>query len=321
MTDGNAQSIDAWTAYWRTGRGASCFDGSDMEVRLTHLWNEFADLLPDRARLLDLATGNGTVARICAARARSRRITLQIDAVDAAAIDPDKYARPTALNLREIRFHAGVRLESLPFADESFDGVVSQFGFEYADEAAAASEAVRVLAPGGRLRLVIHARDGAISQDIGRRLERLRGVLAEKGPAALVLALARAAEAGDDAAVKRESEHLAGAAARVRQLSLDPPPEDAALFYAREFLELWLLRGRYRRPDLRRSVEDGWMNAKGVAIRQEQMLEVARSSEQMAALSARLTALGLTVDQAFAIRDQRRGVQIAWLLTARKPVK
>jgi len=51
------------------------------------------------------------------------------------------------------------------------------------------------------------------------------------------------------------------------------------------------------------------------------MLKVARSSEQMAVLSARLTALGLTVDQAFAIRDQRRGVQIAWLLTARKPVK
>ena len=92
MTGDNVQSIDTWTAYWRTGRGASCFDGSDMEVRPTQIWNGFVDLLPDGARLLDLATGNGTAARICAAQARVRKVHLRIEAVDATEIDPPMYA-------------------------------------------------------------------------------------------------------------------------------------------------------------------------------------------------------------------------------------
>lgn len=35
MTVDNAQSIDAWTSYWRTGTGVSCFSGHHMALRLT----------------------------------------------------------------------------------------------------------------------------------------------------------------------------------------------------------------------------------------------------------------------------------------------
>jgi SAM-dependent methyltransferase len=319
MADENSQPRDAWTVYWRAGRSASCFEGSDLEVRLTQLWDEFVDRLPTGARVLDLATGNGTVARSCAARARARNLSLRIDAVDAAAIDPPACVADADDLLRDVQFHANTRLEALPFPDGVFHGIVSQFGFEYADEEPAAAEAVRCMAPGGRMRLVLHARDGAVRRDIGRRLERLKSVLDANGAVSLVLTLARAAEAGDSATLRRESGRLPGAAEQVRRLARRPPPDDAALFYAAETLQLWAQRASYWPADLRRSVEDGWNNAMGVAMRQEQMQQAARSAEQIARIGARFTASGLTVDATRPIRDDRRGVQIAWMIDAHKP--
>jgi SAM-dependent methyltransferase len=312
-------SIDSWTAYWRSGRGASCFEGCDTELRLTQVWNEFVDMLADGARLLDLATGNGTVVRSCAARARARNVRLHIDAVDASEIDPPRHVADAEQLFRDVRFRGTTRLEALPFPDAAFDAVVSQFGFEYASEEQAAAEAVRVLAPGGRLRFIMHARDGAVSRDIGLRLERLRSALAEKGPIALVLALARAAEAGDAATLSRESAHLPAAVELTRRLAARPLPDDAALFYSREFLQLWERRPRYRPAALRRSLEEGWINANGVATRQAELLRVAASADDMARIGARLASAGLTADAMREIRDERRGVQIAWMLDARRP--
>ena len=319
MTGNDRHSIDSWTAYWRTGTGASCFEGPEVELRLAQVWNEYVDALPDGARILDLATGNGTVAKSCAARARARGVGLEIEAVDAAEIDPPRCVPDPDKLFSHVRFRSAVRLEDLPFGDREFDGVVSQFGFEYADEERATAEAARVLAPGGRLRLVVHARDGAVSRDIGRRLERLRSVLADNGPLSLVRALARAAEAGNVAAVNSMSTHLAAAAELTRRLGVNPPPDDSALFYSREFLSLWAQRSRYWPKDLRASVEQGFANANGVAIRQEQMLTVARSEEDIERMAGRFGSAGLTLGGVDPIRDERRGVQIAWLLEAAKP--
>jgi arsenite methyltransferase len=46
--------------------------------------------------------------------------------------------------------------ESLPFADASFDRVISNAGVPYMDIAKAFAEAHRVLLPGGRLSMSIH---------------------------------------------------------------------------------------------------------------------------------------------------------------------
>jgi ubiquinone/menaquinone biosynthesis C-methylase UbiE len=319
MIDDSAQAIDAWTAYWRSGRAASCFEGCDTEVRLTQMWNEFADALADGARLLDLATGNGTVVRTCVARARRRNIRLHIEAVDAAEIDPQRHVGDAEQLFRDVHFRGRIRLEALPFGDAAFDAVVSQFGFEYANEEQAAAEAARVLAPGGGLRFIMHARDGAVSRDIGVRLERLRRVLAEDGPVELVLALARAAEAGDAATLTRKSARVPAAIELVRQLADHPPPDDAALFYSREFVQLWDRRARYWPSELRRSLEGGWSNANGVAIRQAELLRVARSADDMARVGAQLAADGLIVDATREIRHDRRAVQIAWMIDAHKP--
>lgn len=310
--------IDAWTEYWKSGRAASCFEGSDVEVRLNRLWDELVDELGDGARVLDLATGNGTVAACCAARARARGIRLVVEGVDAAAIDPPRYAADPGGLLHDVRFRGGVRLEELPFADSAFDGIVSQFGFEYAAEEQAAAEVARCLARGGRLRFVLHAREGAVARDTRVRLERLRSVSREDGALAVVRALARALAARDRASLAANSAKLQAAALQARRLSVNPPPEDAALFYSSEFLDLWAKRDRYRPQDLRRSIEEGWANALGVARRQEEMLAASRSAADLAGLRERFARLGLEVSEPGELRGAR-GLQIAWRLDAVKP--
>ena len=47
-------------------------------------------------------------------------------------------------------------MESMPFADASFDGGVSQFGIEYADVSGAAAELARVLKPRAPVAFVVH---------------------------------------------------------------------------------------------------------------------------------------------------------------------
>lgn len=312
------EEIDSWTEYWRTGASESCIASPEMKIRLTALWDEFVDDLSDGSRILDVATGNGTVALNCISRARTRKIGLQVDAVDAADIKPKKFVKRPGLLNHEVNFFGGVQIENLPFADGCFAGVVSQFGFEYADEEPAVSEVSRVLAPGGKLRLIIHAHDGAISNDIGVRLERLHSVLAENGPVSLVLTLARAAENGDTETLNQKTKYMTAATELTRTLAENPLPDDSALFYSTEFLNLWARRNDYRPADLRRSLEQGWFNANGTALRQSQMLRVARSEQDIGRIYQRFEEAGLIMDMASPIHDHIRNVQTAWILNGRK---
>jgi len=318
MTGHNAQENKFWTEYWQTGAPVSCVASPEMEAHLTFLWDEFVDGLADGSRILDLATGNGIVALNCKSRARTRKIHLQVDAVDAADINPKICVKDKGQLYREVSFFGGIQLEDLPFADDCFSGVVSQFGFEYADEGRAVAEISRVLMPGGQLRLIIHAQDGAVSRDIGKRLERLKSVLAENGPVSLVLELARAAEVGDSRTLERKSKHIPTAIELNRRLADNPLPDDTALFYATEFLTLWAQRSRYRPADLRRSIEQGWFNASGTAVRQAQMLRAARSEHDIGRIRERFETIGLTIDTVSPVHDSHRNIQNSWMVNGRK---
>ncbi|MFN4023881.1 MAG: class I SAM-dependent methyltransferase [Hyphomonas sp.] len=303
-------SVRAWTDYWRTGQGASCFHGQATERALNEVWRSFVADLADGARVIDLAAGNGAAARECLAASGALGRQIAIDAVDAAAVQPPG---PVPAQLR---FHSGVRLERLPFDEATFDAAISQFGFEYAEAGPAALEAARVLRPGGQLRLVIHARDGGVFRDISARVERLNQVLAETGAATLVRTLARAAAAGDEAELARAGALLPAAVETLRRIAPGAPQDDAAMFYASAFLQDWAQRSRYRPEDLRRAIDDGWANATGVAQRQADMLRAARSREDIAELGETLRAAGFDYPTVSGISDAARGDQIAWQLDA-----
>jgi SAM-dependent methyltransferase len=114
------------------------------------LFGEWAARVADAAgvrpgdRVLDVACGTGVLARACAARTGpSGAVT---------GVDPNQGMLSVASGIdAAIRWRPG-HAESLPFRDESFDVVASQFGLMFfADRLSAVREMLRVSVPGGRI--------------------------------------------------------------------------------------------------------------------------------------------------------------------------
>lgn len=131
-------------------------------------WANFAEQIPQNARVLDIATGSGKVPLML----RHIRPDLELTGIDLA--DP----LPPAP--RSVRLIGGIAMTDLPFDDSSFDAVVSQFGFEYGNTEAAAEEILRVLRPGGRIGLMVHRGDGPILAHNRKREEQIRWVKEEQ---------------------------------------------------------------------------------------------------------------------------------------------
>lgn len=100
------------------------------------------------SRVLDVACGTGILAREIASRTSSTGAV--------TGLDPGAGMLAVAEQLAPgVEWRQGVA-ESLPFEDDSFDAVVSQFGLMFFDDRRAAlREAVRVLAPEGHLAMAV----------------------------------------------------------------------------------------------------------------------------------------------------------------------
>ncbi len=118
-------------------------------------------------RVLDVAAGNGNATL---AAARRGAVVTSTDYVSSLLEDGAERARAEHLN---VRFEVA-DAEALPYADGSFDAVVSTFGVMFSpDHAKAASEMARVCRPGGRIGLANWTPEGFIGQvfkTLGRQL-------------------------------------------------------------------------------------------------------------------------------------------------------
>jgi SAM-dependent methyltransferase len=166
-----------WRDYWRAGQtGVS---GADEAARgpagdTAPVWRSWFAALADGARILDLATGGGAVLRHAAASAAGAGKTFHLTGVDQAALPDD----PALQNLG-VRRLGETPAEDLPFPEESFDIVTSQFGIEYADCARALHGVARVLRPGGAARMLIHHADSEITRQARVRITAYDAVIGD----------------------------------------------------------------------------------------------------------------------------------------------
>jgi ubiquinone/menaquinone biosynthesis C-methylase UbiE len=167
-TDLNALKSRQQTA-WASGDYAVI--GTTLQIVGEQL-AEACDLRWDE-RVLDVAAGNGNATLAAARRG------CQVTSTDYV---------PTLLERGAARAHAeGLTVkfqtadaEALPFADASFDAVLSTFGVMFTpDQAKAAAELARVCRPGGRIGLANWTPQGFIGQvfkTLGRQLPPPPGV-------------------------------------------------------------------------------------------------------------------------------------------------
>ncbi len=290
-------SAAPWDQYWRSGQKHSCFSRGEP-VAHRAFWNSFFAACPRGARVLDLACGAGAVASIARDAARGFEITGADFSTEIAPVEG-------------IRFVQGARLENLPLPDASFDVVVSQYGFEYADAAAATPELVRVLAPGGEVALIVHAQEGPPVQDILGRLARARRMLAADGLADLVLRL------GEALAVGAPADDLLAAAEAARAVEAkadhDPTTRRVLGILSDALLGRRMFGGAYVR-DTARGIND---ELQQYATRIAAMTEAALSEPDAAALALRLQSLGLAPEPVVAAHADN-GDLAGWLVRARR---
>lgn len=171
--------IDPWTVYWQADHLESCIPSRTPEdsKEIAAFWQECAVTLKDGASVVDLACGNGAIPN----QLLSVNSTLQICAVDKAEISPLEYLSHTG-KLASVRFLPATDICELPFDDNSIDAVTSQFGIEYAPLKAACKAAVRVLKPGGVMRLLMHHAESEIVMPASATIAEITRLLEQQGP-------------------------------------------------------------------------------------------------------------------------------------------
>lgn len=169
---GSKPPEDPWGDFWAGTEGAvggGClptrWDGIEGPQR--QAWQEFAGQLPQAARVLDLATGDGRVMGWLLGVRRD----LKPVGVDLASRIPSPPKGSRSLG--------GIAMEKLPFGDSSQDAITSQFGFEYGDAADVLRQIERVLKAGGRVGLMTHRLDGPILEHNQSRREGISWVMGE----------------------------------------------------------------------------------------------------------------------------------------------
>ena len=160
----------AWDLFWSYDRLASFGTGQgagNYGEAIASGWTAMFKALPAGSRVLDLCTGNGAIA-VMAVEAGDG---LVVTGADLASVEPAAFVSRDKAALRKIRFLSETPAEDLPLDDGSFDAVVSQYGIEYSDLERSLPEAVRVLAPGGRLRFACHAAEGSVAAETRRAVK------------------------------------------------------------------------------------------------------------------------------------------------------
>jgi len=300
----------AWDRFWSYDRLSSFGTGTGAGNYGEHIaagWRNFFANLPSGARVLDLCTGNGAIA-VMAVEAGDQ---LQVTGADLAAVRPAAFVSESKGALGKIRFLAGTPAEQLPLEDGSFDAIVSQYGIEYSNMERSVAEAVRVLAPGGKLRFATHAAEGSVATNTRRAVadaDFLIDFIDLPGRASAcfraILDVERGRASGPLAQTNAQTRYatfrdgLKAVADRVRSAA----DVDMLSSVHRSLTDLFQQRQAQDEAALLAKVEDVGVEVEAHRERERALLAAALSAEQIDALAEWLEAIGLTA----ITRDEQR---------------
>lgn len=168
-----------WSRLWRLGVLHSCNTAfsDNYDGAIQGFWQEQFERTPVGSRIVDIGTGNGALLLLAKEAGRQ----FELHGVDAADIDPAHTVTDGSTRFSGIRFHPNCSMSTLPFAGESTQLLTSQYAFEYGPRDSTLAEILRVMAPKGRVVLVLHTWDSVISKVSESQFEACHFILEESG--------------------------------------------------------------------------------------------------------------------------------------------
>ncbi|MEN8251128.1 MAG: class I SAM-dependent methyltransferase [Bacteroidota bacterium] len=166
-----------WTSYWQTGVTGS-FGAQEpkwYKEILEPFWQDIFSSLPQKAEILDVATGNGAIARIAALSSKNNDREFSITASDKAR------QKPAETNYDNgIKYLLNSPTENLEFPGHQFDLITSQFGIEYSDIKKSLPTLFKHLKPGAELIFIAHNSQSIICNESREELNQYRSILDEQ---------------------------------------------------------------------------------------------------------------------------------------------
>lgn len=163
--------MEHWSTYWQTSGVLNSFAEGNVKYgysgELKAFWEAQFKAAPNAAKVVDIGTGNGALAILAYDFSRAEQKDFVVEGLDAATIQPAKQFEQQPLiakKLKAIQFHSATPAEQLPHADSSVDLFVSQFGFEYSDRSASLAKMLSALKPAGRIVMVCHHAQSALTK-------------------------------------------------------------------------------------------------------------------------------------------------------------
>ncbi len=321
-----SQTRTAWADFWSHGASRSDHrfrDAGTAGVLREHWNNVFATRFVPGANVsvLDAACGEGALlraARDCAEAVEDVSLDLHCTDIAPAAV------RAAAASVGDDLPVAPIVADgaALPYADESFDCVVSQFGLEYAGLDAFA-DAARVTAQTGAFSALVHRGGGAIEVECRANLVLLDAVrdagLLRSLERLSSLAARQAAGKVAPAALERAAERFQASAEAVGEALRAAQPGAARTLIERLWRDCSTAAARvglYGVGEL-----EAWLAAHATELdayahRMRSMIEAACDEAEMAEIARGLDAFGLTSVVIGEVRASDGAPALAWSVTA-----
>jgi ubiquinone/menaquinone biosynthesis C-methylase UbiE len=173
-----------WDQYWSCGNIHSLSSAANGNYKgaIARFWKARFATIGSGAKILDIGTGNGSVAFFAAEVAQKEDLAFQIKAVDLARIDPvsaTKSHPELAQLLPYIEFQGETSADKLPYSDNYFDLVVGQYALEYTPLESTMAELRRVLKPEGQMAFIMHHTNSIIMKTTQDELEQAKLIFDE----------------------------------------------------------------------------------------------------------------------------------------------
>lgn len=307
-----------WDSFWQRADKAAALagTGSRQHPRIAAFWASLAS--GARPRCVDLASGSGGMFA-CLPEALAPGGTAEWVALDIST------AAVRDL-MRRFPGVAGLVADAAnpPFEERSFDIVTSQYGVEYAGPDAVVA-AARLVAPGGRLALLVHSRPGRIYDECRASLDAI-----DRLKAARVFPLATsqlaagfgAVQAGNPGGVERARRKLKPAFRALNQGLKRHGDAVASGLLARFRSDLAQIAERL--PNYARSDVLGWLRnmqreLDDYRTRMLAMTTAALELREIDAIAERLRADGLRPDTDAPRPLLDGSASLGWIIEAERP--
>ena len=160
-------AIADWSSYWALGHLTSLPNAyaQNYEGEFEQFWAQSFRELASDAQVVDICSGNGSIALLCKTYSDRNHKNFAVTACDAASIKVRALTaqHPEFANqLNAITILSRTPLNRLDIPDHSIDLVTSQFGFEYTHWAESATIIARLIKRGGNFSMVSHRPDSTI---------------------------------------------------------------------------------------------------------------------------------------------------------------